>query len=101
MKKFFRWLGFVVVGLVAMVILAIAYVHFAFEREFARQYMVAETLSVPLPTDPAEIDEGQRLAHITGCTHCHGDNLAGGPVHRHSATRALRRAEYHHDDCRK
>ena len=79
MKKFFRWLGFVAIGLVALLVLAFAYVHFAFEREMARQYMVAETLSVPLPTDPGEIEEGHRLAHITGCTHCHGDNLAGGP----------------------
>jgi cytochrome c553 len=79
MKKFFRWLGFVAIGLVALVVLAFAYVHFAFEREMARQYKVAETLSVSLPTDSSEIEEGQRLAHITGCTHCHGANLAGGP----------------------
>jgi len=80
MKKFLKWLGFVVVGLVAIVIIAITYVYFASEREFARQHMVAETLSVPLPTDAAEIEEGHRLAHITGCTHCHGDNLTGGPA---------------------
>jgi len=79
MKKFLRWLGFVVVGLVVLVVIAIGYVHFAFDREMARQYMVAETLSVPLPTDSGEIEEGHRLAHITGCTHCHGDNLTGGP----------------------
>jgi len=78
-KKILRWLGFVVIGLIAVVILAIAYAHFAFEREMARQYQVAETLSVPLPTDPAEIEEGHRLAHITGCIHCHGADLAGGP----------------------
>ena len=79
MKKFLKWLGFVVVAFVAIVIFAISYVYFASEREFARQYMVAETLSVPPPTDPIEIEEGHRLAHITGCTHCHGTNLAGGP----------------------
>ena len=101
MKKFFRWLGFVVVGLVAVVILAIVYVHFAFEREMARQYKVAETLSVSLPTDSAEIAEGHRLAHITGCTHCHGENLAGGPPIDIPRSRALRPAEYHHDRFRK
>jgi cytochrome c553 len=78
-KKILKWLGFVVVGLVALMILAMAYVHVAFKREMARQYQVAETLSVSLPTDAAEIEEGHRLAHITGCTHCHGDDLAGGP----------------------
>jgi cytochrome c553 len=80
-KKILRWLGFVVVGLVAVVIFAIIYMHFAFEREFARQYKIsAETLSVSLPTDPAEIAEGKRLAHLTGCTHCHAENLAGAEV---------------------
>ena len=78
MKKFLKWLGFVAAGVVAIVIVAVIYVYFASEREFARQYMVAETLSVPLPADPVEIEEGHRLAHITGCTHCHGANLAGG-----------------------
>jgi len=47
-------------------------VYFASERAFAHQYQVAETLSVSLPTDAAEIAEGHRLAQITGCTHCHG-----------------------------
>lgn len=76
MKKFLKWLGFVVVSVIALVIFAIIYVYFASEREFARQYQVAETLSVPLPTDAADIEEGHRLAHITGCTHCHGADLA-------------------------
>jgi cytochrome c553 len=76
-KKILRWLGFVVLGLIAVVIFAITYVHFAFEREVARQYKVAETLSIPLPTNPAEIDEGRRLAQLTGCTHCHGETLTG------------------------
>ena len=76
MKKFLKWLGFVAVSSIAIVIFAIIYVYFASEREFARQYKVAETLSVSLPTEAAEIEEGHRLAHITGCTHCHGANLA-------------------------
>jgi cytochrome c553 len=77
-KKFLRWLGFVVLGVVAVVVFAIMYMHFAFEREFARKYKVsAETLSVSLPTDPSEIAEGKRLAQLTGCTHCHAENLAG------------------------
>ena len=74
-KKFLRWLGFVVLGLIALVVFAIAYMHFAFEREMARKYQVAETLSISLPTDPAEIAEGKRLAQLTGCIHCHGETL--------------------------
>jgi cytochrome c553 len=77
-KKILKWLGFVVLGFIAVVIFAIMYVHFAFERELDRKYKVsAETLSVSLPTDPAEIAEGKRLAQLTGCIHCHGENLSG------------------------
>ena len=78
MKKFLKWLGFVVLGLIAVLVFALLYVNFAFDREMARQYRVAETLSVPLPTDPNEIAEGKRLAQLTGCIHCHGENLEGG-----------------------
>lgn len=78
MKKFFKWLGFVGAGFAVVVLIAIGYVYFASEREFARQYNATEILSVPLPTDATQTEEGHRLAQITGCTHCHGDNLAGG-----------------------
>ena len=78
MKKFLRWLGFVALGLVAVVTFAIAYLHSAFEREYVRKYQVAETLSLSLPVDPMEVAEGKRLAQLTGCTHCHGENLSGG-----------------------
>lgn len=80
MKKFLKWLGFAVIGLVALLVLALLYVNFAFDREMARQYMVAETLSVPLPTDASEIAEGKRLAHLTGCISCHGQELEGAFV---------------------
>jgi len=76
MKKFLKWLGIVAVSFIAIVVVVMIYAYSASEREFARQYKVAETLSVSLPTDAAEIEEGHRLAHITGCTHCHGANLA-------------------------
>jgi len=77
-KKFFRGLGFVAASALVLAIAGIIYVHFASEREFAKVYTAAEILSTPLPTGAAEIEEGHRLAQLTGCTHCHGDNLAGG-----------------------
>jgi cytochrome c553 len=77
MKKFFRWLGFAVLALIAIAIAAVIYLNFAFGRELARRYQVAETLSISLPAGPAEIAEGKRLAQLTGCTHCHAENLAG------------------------
>ena len=80
MKKLLKWLGFVVLGLIAVLVIALVYVNFAFDRAVARQYLVAETLSVPLPTDANEIAEGKRLAQLTGCVHCHGENLEGALV---------------------
>ncbi|HEV7607687.1 MAG TPA: cytochrome c, partial [Steroidobacteraceae bacterium] len=78
MKKVLKWLGFVVASVAVLAVVAIIYVQFASERAFAKVYTVAGILSAPLPTDAAEIEEGHRLAQLTGCTHCHGDNLAGG-----------------------
>jgi cytochrome c553 len=75
-KKFLKWLGLVFAGLVVVGMIGLAYVYFASERAFARQYELVETSSIPLPTDAAEIEEGGRLARITGCTHCHGADLA-------------------------
>ena len=80
MKKILKWLGFTVIGLVALLVLALVYVNFAFDRAMARQYQVAETLSIPLPTDAGEIAEGKRLAHLTGCISCHGQELEGAFV---------------------
>ena len=77
MKKFMKWLGLVVLALVALLVILLAYVYSASEKEFARTYTATETLSIPLPTDLGEIAEGQRLAELTGCTHCHGDDLTG------------------------
>jgi len=77
-KKLLKWLGFAVIGLIALFVLALLYINFAFDREMARRYNVAETLSVPLPTDADEIAAGKRLAQLTGCIHCHGEHLDGG-----------------------
>jgi cytochrome c553 len=80
-RKVFRWLGFVVAGLVAVLCIAIAYVYFASERELDREHERIVENFAPLPADAAtriiEIAEGKRLAHVVGCTHCHGETLTG------------------------
>ena len=84
MKKVLKWLGFVVAGLVVIVGVAIVYVYFASERALNREHeMIAESFA-PMPLDAAaktiEVAEGQRLARIVGCTHCHGETLTGLPI---------------------
>jgi cytochrome c553 len=79
-KKFLKWLGFVVSGLVGLALLGIAYIYFASERELDRRFTVADNATLVIPTDAAEIAEGRRIAQLGGCMHCHGDNLAGTVV---------------------
>lgn len=73
-------MGFVVGGMAALALIGIAYVYFASERELHRHYEVGASAPLALPTDAAEIAEGQRLARLAGCQHCHGENLTGSVV---------------------
>jgi cytochrome c553 len=79
-KKFLKWTGFVVAGLLGIVLLGYSYLYFASERELDRQYPVADNAALVIPTDVLEIAEGRRIAQLAGCMHCHGDNLAGTVV---------------------
>jgi cytochrome c553 len=79
-KKFFKWMGFVVAGLAGLVLLALAWVYFASEREIGRRFVAADFAPVTVPGTEAEIAEGKRVAALAGCMHCHGENLAGAVV---------------------
>jgi cytochrome c553 len=79
-KKFFKWTGFVVAGLVGVALLGIAYIYFVSTRELDRHYTVTDNAALVIPTDAAEIEAGRRIAQLAGCMHCHGDNLAGTVV---------------------
>jgi len=80
-KTVFKWLGFVVAGLVALFCVAAAYVYFASEHALTREYASVTEEIAPLSLDPAarniEVAEGKRLAQIVGCTACHGPDLTG------------------------
>ena len=77
MKKFLKWTGFVVAGLVGIVSIGALYVYFASENEFGRRFEVATPAMPTIPSDPDAIAEGARLAHMRGCHACHGDQLTG------------------------
>jgi cytochrome c553 len=76
-KKFLKWTGLVVAALVVIAGLGIGYLYAASEGKMHQHFTVAAPAPLALPADPAEIAEGQRLAHLTGCTHCHAENLGG------------------------
>ena len=80
MKKILQWMGFVVAGLAGIALLGLAYVYFASERELARHFQVANDTALVIPKDVVAIAEGERIARLAGCLHCHGEKLNGGLV---------------------
>lgn len=80
MKKVLKWLGFVVAGVAALVLIAIAYVYFASERTMTRQYVASDDRPLVVPSDVVSIADGQRIALLAGCTQCHGEKLSGNLV---------------------
>src|SRR5258706_15700572 len=77
MKRLLRWTGIALGSLVAVAILAYGVIYVVSEGILGRTYEVpAAALSIP--TDPASIAEGERLAIIRGCFGaCHGKQVGG------------------------
>ena len=77
MKRLLRWIGIALGSLAALGILAYAVMYVLSERVLRRTYEVP-AVAVPIPTDPASIIEGRRLATIRGCFGgCHGKQAEG------------------------
>jgi cytochrome c553 len=80
MKKFLKWTGFVVAGLIAILLVGWAYVYFASERELNRTFTAMDDSKLVVPADAEGIAAGRRIATVGGCIHCHGEKLNGGLV---------------------
>ena len=77
MRRLLRWIGIALGSLAALGILAYAVMYVLSERVLRRTYEVP-AVAVPIPTDPASIIEGRRLAIIRGCFGgCHGKQAEG------------------------
>jgi cytochrome c553 len=77
MKHLLRWVGMAFGGLFALAILAYAAVYIFTERILGRTYE-ATAGAISIPTDPASIAEGRRLAITRGCFGgCHGKQVEG------------------------
>ena len=77
MKRLLRWIGLGLGGLVALGIVAFGIVYVLSERAL-RHVFAVPTVAISIPTDPASIVEGQRLATIRGCFGgCHGKHAEG------------------------
>jgi cytochrome c553 len=76
MNRPLRWFRNALLGLVAIVILALCVVYARSEWIIRRTYS-EPARDVTVPTGQVAIAEGMRLARIRGCTGCHGQNLEG------------------------
>lgn len=76
MKKFFKWTGLVLGSLLALLLLAYAYMHYRTDSRLNKEYQVS-VQSIPIPTDSASLALGSHIAAIKGCNDCHGQDLGG------------------------
>ncbi len=77
MKRLFRWMGWGLGGLLALGVIAYGVVYVFSERALRHVYQVPP-VTMSIPTDPASISEGRRLATIRGCFGgCHGRQAEG------------------------
>ncbi len=77
MKRLLRWIAIALGSLAAFAIIAYAVAYILSERILRHTYHVAP-VAIAIPTDPASIAEGRRLATIRGCLGgCHGKQAEG------------------------
>lgn len=77
MKRGLKWLGYIVGGFIALVVVAVGTVYAITSSRLARTYPL-EVETVAIPTDSASIERGRHLTLAVGkCADCHGENLAG------------------------
>ena len=78
--KALRVAGYALGGLAGLVALAAIGIYLASEAAMSKTYDTP-TPAIVASTDPAVVMRGERLVHtLLVCTHCHGENLAGGTV---------------------
>jgi mono/diheme cytochrome c family protein len=76
-SKLGKWLLRGLLGLVALLLLALAGVYLISEQRVNQTYQV-QPPAIPIPTGAEAIAEGQRLFVVRGCVDCHKENGAGG-----------------------
>jgi mono/diheme cytochrome c family protein len=80
MQKFLKWLGYILGGLLALLLMAAGIIYFQSESILNKTY-AAPPVSVTVPTDAETVARGKYLVeHVSVCVDCHGENLGGGVV---------------------
>ena len=76
MKKFFKWLGILLGGLLGLALIGLLGYYIYWYTQ-ARRTIEVEVDTLEIPTDQASIERGEILVEIVRCTECHGKDLAG------------------------
>lgn len=77
MKKILKWIGIVLGGLVALVVVAVLGMMWSTDSRFNKKYDI-QAEAVAIPTDEASLAVGKHWAEMH-CQGCHGEDLSGGP----------------------
>lgn len=77
MKRVLKWLGYIVGGLIVVLLLAVGTIYAVTSSRMSKSYST-NVPALAIPTDSASIARGKHLAVTVGkCQGCHGDNWAG------------------------
>jgi cytochrome c553 len=73
-----RILGYTLAGLVGVLVVALAVIYVLSARRMGRSYAAVRGHAVAVPTDPAAVLRGEKVATVRGCTNCHTADAGGG-----------------------
>jgi mono/diheme cytochrome c family protein len=77
MRTVLKWLGYLLGGLVGLIIIAVLAIYFISESKTSKTYSV-QPATVAMASDAATLERGNYLVStIGGCRDCHGKNLEG------------------------
>ncbi|MES2180114.1 MAG: cytochrome c [Gemmatimonadota bacterium] len=80
MNRWLKGIGYVVGGLLGLVLVTAAGIYGFSEARYRKQYTVTPR-AVAVPTDSASVARGEHLVQtIAACVDCHGENLGGKVV---------------------
>lgn len=77
MKRILKWIGIIVGGLVALVVIAVLGMIVSADSRFNKKYDI-QAEAVVIPTNEASLAVGKHWAEMH-CQGCHGEDLSGGP----------------------
>lgn len=78
MKKFFKWTGIVLGGLIVLTFLVGLILYPIGMKKLTQSYPVNQFVIFPIPAANADaIVRGKHVSVIWGCTRCHGEDLSG------------------------